>query len=601
MGRRALGKDRVERITCRQKNGDIYVFERTSRYDPEKKYYVTVSSTLLGKLKPGSNDRYDLLPTRPKKKAAQVSTVGAESADESGGNAVQATRKHVGMISIVKRVSDIACIEQELNEILPNDDGLSKKIATLAWYAFTKDGCSWTGSESWTKRYLGDLPYSWTGMSGDMYHDVFAAISNDETIKQGVFANRIKQLGDDCNLVALDSTTIVVHTTKPEHRGKCRLTKHKDGTYQITVKIVFFYSILSRKPIAFSIIPGNIPDSQTVTYALKHMDGLSLNEEAELIFDNGYCSDSNICRCLLDERHFVTRIEADITWVSKEIEKVRFNLEHGGGMIECDPKMSGQKVTLSHKFAIRGKQSETDADEPRSVTKDVNLFIYFSSTNKAKDDKWLRETYAEYKQWMLDGVVLGTEKEKVEKFAKKYMIISRDVEGKIISINQNTSGWEKKLKYSGYLVLLADKEDDLDTALIKFRRREYIEEMIKNFESHVGGDKTRVWDDDTLDGEVFTWFEALTMREAFEKEVNQLKKTLAVPNDDEDHDRAENLKTELELRHWLNGTSLHNILEHFDAIEYVYLKNRDKEVHWTTETSKRDEMFLDKIGAKYEK
>jgi len=282
-------------------------------------------------------------------------------------------------------------------------------------------------------------------------------------------------------------------------------------------------------------------------------------------------------------------------WVAREIEKIRSNLEHcGGEIVDCDYKMSGVKVPVHRKFSLRGQGK---GDEQRSAEADVNLFILFSTANKAKDEVYLRQTYSMYKNDLLKGVALGKDRDTIIAFAKKFMLVEYDKTGRVRSVSLNREAWEKALKYAGYLVLLADEEDDLNTALIKFRKREYIEEMIKNFEMHVGGDKTRVWDDDTLDGEVMVWFEALSMHEAFETKVNYLKSTLGIPTGDRDHDKIVELDTERELSHWLQKTSLQNILGHFDAVEYVYLKNKDKnrEVDWKTSQSKRDLLFLEKL------
>ena len=49
-----------------------------------------------------------------------------------------------------------------------------------------------------------------------------------------------------------------------------------------------------------------------------------------------------------------------------------------------------------------------------------------------------------------------------------------------------------------------------------------------------------------------------------------------IPDGDREHDQIVTLDTERELSHWLQKTSLQNILGHFDAEEYVYLKNKDK-------------------------
>ena len=79
MGRKASNAVRTDRIIKYRENGDRYVYERHSKYSPEKGYYVPIDSKLMGKMKPGSDDRYDLLPTRKKassKKKADAADAG---------------------------------------------------------------------------------------------------------------------------------------------------------------------------------------------------------------------------------------------------------------------------------------------------------------------------------------------------------------------------------------------------------------------------------------------------------------------------------------------------------------------------------------------
>ena len=76
MGRKASGAIRTDLVIRNQANGDRYVYERKSQYNKEKGYYVQVgASILLGKMKPGSDDRTDLLPTRPKERPGRPKRV----------------------------------------------------------------------------------------------------------------------------------------------------------------------------------------------------------------------------------------------------------------------------------------------------------------------------------------------------------------------------------------------------------------------------------------------------------------------------------------------------------------------------------------------
>lgn len=278
MGRKASGNVRTDRVVVKQKNGDRYVYERKSKYDPVKKYYVTFHCVLLGKMKPESQDRYDLLPTRPKAKP-----------EKTQSQATAAFRNATGMIDIVRHMEKLSGVGKKITDAIPDAPGLSAKTRTLVWYAFATDGDTWPGIKAWSLRYNGLLPYSDTCFSNDMYHDVFVALGRKEEIRQAIFKMRAQGLGDE-ELIALDSTTI---ETFSQRGGKNRKSLHKDRLVKKVYKIVYFYSIDQRRPIAYAIIPGNIPDSMTVPNALKQLESLSL-KKADLVYDNGYCTDGTL-------------------------------------------------------------------------------------------------------------------------------------------------------------------------------------------------------------------------------------------------------------------------------------------------------------------
>jgi hypothetical protein len=52
MPRKASGQPKTKLVERRQANGDIYVYEVTTLYNPEKRYNEHVSSRLLGKKSP---------------------------------------------------------------------------------------------------------------------------------------------------------------------------------------------------------------------------------------------------------------------------------------------------------------------------------------------------------------------------------------------------------------------------------------------------------------------------------------------------------------------------------------------------------------------
>ena len=72
MPRKASGKLRIDRIERPQSNGDIYIYEVVSKYNPEKKYNQQVSSKLLGKIPAGADK---MVATRPRKQKAAIAVL----------------------------------------------------------------------------------------------------------------------------------------------------------------------------------------------------------------------------------------------------------------------------------------------------------------------------------------------------------------------------------------------------------------------------------------------------------------------------------------------------------------------------------------------
>ena len=258
-----------------------------------------MGTKLLGILKPGTTDYHDnsnILTTRPKRKAIPAS--------------VTAHKSRTGMIDIIKHISRISGIENELEAALPGEEGVSQKLLTCAWFLFATDGDSMPKIRPWTKKYEGILPYRHGTITKDMYHDLYYELGHREEVKQSIFKSRTDSLGDEA-ILALDSSTFEAESCQ---MSAGRKAVHKDKLIKKVYKIVYFYSLDERRPIAFSLLPGNIPDSASVGNALKQLKALNLRS-VEIVSDNGYCNDNTIALMLLEGQHFVTRIEADTKWI----------------------------------------------------------------------------------------------------------------------------------------------------------------------------------------------------------------------------------------------------------------------------------------------
>jgi hypothetical protein len=126
------GEIRTRIIRNKQKNGDIYILERTTIYDTEKKRNKVLSTKLLSKIPKGSDM---VVPTRPKRPPSDNVPMTSEK--------LSASRKHIGMMDIINHIGAVSGIDAA---IYGNADrGTAQKIISLARYLLATNGQSLPG------------------------------------------------------------------------------------------------------------------------------------------------------------------------------------------------------------------------------------------------------------------------------------------------------------------------------------------------------------------------------------------------------------------------------------------------------------------------
>ena len=587
MPRQYTGKESISLSEVKKPNGSIYVFERTTWYDRDTKK-TRSKRRLLGIKDPETGE---VRNTRPRKSTAETNT-GAE---------IAVLRKKNAMISILSYLSDVSGVTKEVTAATRGNRGIREKILTLAWYAFATEGRSWTRAENWTRSFQNELPYNYGPITEDIYQELFREIGSNAELKWHVFRQRARQMGDD-ELLALDSSTIST-TAKTIHNAQN--SKDKDGIVKNVYKVVYIYSITARQLLAYDMIPGHVPDCSTVDTALTHLDVLELSPNIEVVQDNGYATDEDIGEYLHRKRHFITRLEPNRKWISSEVERAIHDIRDGDkqtSVIHCDPSFAGKAITITHAFPYKRKYGSTKkairAGEIDYIKTRVNVFIYYSIKKKGEDDEKFRIQFEQVREDAMNGAFLDKE---TKAFLEKYCLTTVGTDGIITEVTLNTKAYQEKLKYNGILVVLADKEKDIESALIKYRSRETIEEGIEGHKGHTGGDTSKPgMMDESLDGELFIEFLANSIRESFRTRLRSMKSALGVPNGVREHDLRSNLEAETKVKNWIRKKSISYLIEYFERKEVTILNDGKKSYKMDGYKTSRDKLFLKHLGVTQE-
>ena len=603
MARPIVGGTRENIVKQKRANGIVYVIKRTVNYDPETRRNKVLKTEIIGKLDADGN----VVPTRfkaPSVKpglASKEKTSGGQNA--SGSNSVAAdsgsnnpegrTRRfHYGMMSLLEWAGKASGIDDDLKKAMPEHESgsLAERIISIArfWIA--------TGGDTLPNMYAWQIKHGIEEenmISEDLCRKVFDLMGIHEDYLQTFFQRRAARVGNGDEGIAYDSSTV---STYSGQLRQARYGFNKDGDKLPTIKLITFYSLNNDQPIAFYTQPGNLPDVTCVENAIKHLNFLNMKGPL-FVTDNGFYSQENIVRYTKASIKYQTRVTVKGgQWIKnagdQNIDKIGTN-----NIISFDRDVSGITVVVKPELSYQAKY-DTPSQKKGDIIKlkpRIYLSILRSDTKYGEDKRLLIEKICSLKQVIEDG--RENEFSETElKTAKHFLTWSHKRNGKITaSIKDDV--FKQHEKYFGVFCYASNKVKDPASALKFGRKREHIEDMFELFKQKAEGSKPRVHDDDRFRGRLFVQFIALCYLDFFYKRIGDMKKTLGKPNGDARHDLKENLDDERTLLNWLINVSLHDILQWFDAVDLItFVGKRHNRISAVTETTKRDRLFLQKLG-----
>lgn len=559
-----------------QKNGDIYVLERKTIYDPVKKYNKVLNSKLIGKIPKGEKDP---VPTRPKRSKKGKSATNTEI--------VSASRKHVGMMDIIDHIGRISGIDDAV--YASTDVGTARKTISLARYLLATNGQSLPGIQTW--QFNHPLPYE-DGITEDIYHNLFVSVGLDENLQQNFFHKRCESLSAE-DALAYDSSTI---STYSENQNEARYGFNKAHDGLKTIKLLTLYSIDSRQPIAFTKQPGNLPDVISVTNAIKQLAALGVNT-TEIVTDNGYYSEQNFSELLQAGFDFITLAKTSIKWIRPEIDRKMEELDDFRTLCPFDHTTHGVTVLLKHNFRKTRKYTnhKTGAEKGTEelFSRRIYLHIYFNQTRQNTDKIALESDLYELKTLLESGTPIDELSPATQEKAHKYFTLKKW--GDKLTAVANNKAIQDANKYHGYFVLVSNKEKDPFECLRKYRKRETIESFFEAEKQHADGTRARVWSADTLRGRMFVQFVSLCYYEYLSEEIRKLKRLLESEINSGELTKEE-LKVTKKLSTWVNNTPLYLQLQWFDTVEQVKISSKLRSRRWNTEVTACDALYLEKLG-----
>ena len=569
MPRKASGAPRTQRVERLQKNGDVYVFEVVTLYNPKKKYNEHLSSKLLGiKAEDGT-----IIPTRPRKKPKATT-------------ATTAVRKTVGVTDILEWIGKESGIDEDL--LSSSDKGTAQKVISIARFWMANPDKAIRRIEEWQIMHI--IPYA-EGMSEDTCYNLMRYLGQDISVSQAFFRYRAARMVERTS-VAVDSTT---HYSYSEMLNDVRFGYNKDQNGLAAVKLLTLFSLNDHQPIAFMRQPGNIPDVISVLNALKQLSVLGMKRTL-LVLDGGFFSEDNILEFIHAHTKFLMRGQLDGKWIFPYLKAAALKMIRPSNACPENPELYCCTKRITHYFTYERKQSRGDIKKGDIVTEDHRLYLHFIlDTDRARNDtaQLMREIHS-VKRQLQDGVDPKFLTKAEQRLDDKYLI-KKAVRGGL-NITLDDKAIMEETRYYGYFVLVSNEKMDAFSALREYRLREKTEESYRLDKQYNDAHSTRSKITESLEGRFFCQFVAMGYEAFFQKELNRVISSLAIPNGDPEHDNSDTFKKEKALLNWLKGMSVAKLFDWFDAIQETTVNTSIGRRRWRTETIERDRLFLFQLG-----
>ena len=188
------------------------------------------------------------------------------------------------------------------------------------------------------------------------------------------------------------------------------------------------------------------------------------------------------------------------------------------------------------------------------LLKTHRLYLHFIlDTDRARLETAVLIKEIQYvKQQLANGVELSLLTKSERRIADRFLT-QKTIRGRL-TVTLNDKAIMDETRYYGYFVLVSNEKMDAFRALREYRLRELTEEGFRIGKQYNDTHITRSKTTESLEGRFFCQFVAYGYEVFFQKELNRVKSSLAVPTGDPLHDSSETFKKEKALLNWLKGS-----------------------------------------------
>jgi len=288
-------------------------------------------------------------------------------------------------------------IYNDFKKILPKEQDTLK---SLLCYKIL-EGSAFLHTKTWFEGNIASQLFSKAEVDTQRISEFLSRLGN-ENVQRSFFKRYLERIAPNVNDVALDSTGLPNEINIP-------LTQygHHGSSIELETRLVMVVDIITKKPLYFRLIAGNICDVSTLINTNKELKKYGLTTEFMLL-DAGYYSDKNIRALCKEKISFLTRLPSGRKLFKELINKTETSIEKNKNSVfynkrllyvqEVETESCGykcwayvcfdveKKARDLKKYILKSEEEKKSDEEIDEGTKSVGKFVLISNKKLSKDE-----------------------------------------------------------------------------------------------------------------------------------------------------------------------------------------------------------------------
>ncbi len=570
MARPVSGKISTDEVRVKQKNGDIYVYERQTKYDPAVGDTINLSCKLIGKIPAGTSE---MVRTRAKKSYGS-SAKAAKTGSPEG-------KSPAGLSDILDWIGEKSGIDHDLGMVFGEET--CALLIALARMRLTEGRFSFSDFERWQMHH--GSPLGNQVVTEVMWRDFFDKLGEEQDF---LFMRYFRARAARCSsekLAAMDTADM------PEER------EGEEADDMSLLRLLTVCSMRSGQPVAFVRLHDELKETAVLEKGFEDLGDLDIWREARgaflravqratpgsfpVVTDRGLYDAGNVALYMEQDISFISGIILYTPWVYEAFEAHRHELEKADSFFLDNRLYKACTVIAEPDFSSEeGRDASVSSMEKKGGR--LYLHFYFDSLGCSNEKAALHFWIDEMTQMIQNGLSFP---EEAGSMAERLLIVSK---GKNKSVQCNEKALIEEQKDYGIFCLASNTVADPREALRYCLERNTISAFFHHKKHTIFEEictPSRSLQEN--DGYLFARFVALGYCTYFQEALQRVIARLSRQDSaDSEADRA--LKDD--LKDWLCESSPEEVLDLFDCIESLrHRPSRKADSVWNEQDRKDEE------------